>query len=92
MFDYLCSEMQDQLMTWIHDAIDSVGESQRRPASYTRIAQALCERCRAAYKGRLWQCVVTTAGQGGFNLACSRDTIYKRVVDSIEVTLFYPKL
>ena len=84
--------LQEQLMTWIHDAIDGLDGSERRPASYTRIAQALCERCRAHYKGRIWQCVVSTAGQVGFNIACSRDTMYKQVVDSIEVTLFYPKL
>ena len=89
---FVVVDMQEQLMTWIHDAIDGLDGSERRPASYTRIAQALCERCRAHYKGRIWQCVVSTAGQVGFNIACSRDTMYKQVVDSIEVTLFYPKL
>lgn len=84
--------MQDDITRCIERALDDVTDSERRPATFTRLAQTISDHCRANYKGRIWQCVVGTPGQLGFNVACSKDTVYKVVIDGIEVTLFYPKL
>ena len=84
--------MQEAIVESIQQALDSAMSLERRTATFTKMAQTVCERMRQQYKARIWQCIVGTPGQSGFNIACSKDTNYKLVVDGIEFTVFYPKL
>ena len=84
--------MKRELLAMCEEVVDNEGACERRPATFTKIAHAICERASEKYVDRIWQCLVGTAGQMGFNIACSRDTMLKTVIDGIEITLFYPKI
>ena len=84
--------MKERLLKVCEAAVKSEARSERRPATYTKMARRICEEANSEFPERIWQCLVGTAGQLGFNIACSKDTILKTVIDGIEITLFYPKI
>ena len=84
--------MQSDAVQCILQSMDASKNQEHRTKTYATIAKSICDRFKTKHKSKVWQCIVGTPGQLGYNIACSKDSFFNIVADGIEVTLFAPKL